>query len=85
MYARSRSTSNVTIGRDWDGIGEAALGLGDGALERGVGGERRPDAMEVAMAGDKRRKSRAEVSRASHRRRRPPQARGACQTARCGS
>ena len=49
MYALSKSASNVATGRGGCGIGDAALGRGDGALERGVTGERSPDAIEVAI------------------------------------
>ena len=62
MYARSRSASNVTAGRDsGGGTGDAALGRGDGAVERGVGGERRPEAIEVAMGGSRERERVAHV------------------------
>ena len=72
MYARRRSASNVGRG---DG---AKLGRGDGALERGVGGERRPEAIvvvvvamskPVTMDADKRQR---EETRADHGCRRPP-------------
>lgn len=72
MYARRRSASNVGRG---DG---AKLGRGDGALERGVGGERRPEAIVVVVVAMSKpvtvdaSKRKREETRAGHGCRRPP-------------